>query len=492
MKKSKELRFERKLIHTLLLILTMWLTICAFTIVSHAQSEGKVTADTAKIRKEASTSSEVIGSAANNAKVSINGQVTGSDGNIWYQVYVDASTLGYIRSDLVSITDGSTPTTLSSSTTTTTAATTTTTTTTASETPADVTEVNPVSASVTGGQAVRVRSNASTTSSIVTTAESGLTVTVNGKATGSDGKEWYRVSFTVNGSEVTGFIRSDYINLSEELTEPGAETAATEPAENTESGQDTATETSSDKYAVALEGEDWYLIDNEQSGQYKIADIFSSVENNSKLYSEATKNIKSLKAVVIILIIVIIILAAVITMLVMKLREASDAAYYAEVDRANARRSADRPQGSQTGAGRSREDVSRSDRPRQSASRPAQNGQRTAQNTNRAAQNGQKAAQNTNRAAQNGQRAAQNTNRTERSGQKAAQNGQNTQRTAQGQQKVSQNAAQTEYTDHSENTNKDNNRQYNGRVVQRKPKNFMADDDEFEFEFLNWDGEDDK
>jgi hypothetical protein len=306
-------------------------------------------------------------------------------------------------------------------------------------------------------------------------------VTVNGKATGSDGKEWYRVSFTVNGSEVTGFIRSDYINLSEELTEAGAETAATEPAENTESGQDTAAETSSDKYAVALEGEDWYLIDNEQSGQYKIADIFSSVENNSALYSEATKNIKSLKAVVIILIIVIIILAAVITMLVLKLREASDAAYYAEVDRANARRSADRPQAS----GRSREEVSRSDRPRQSASRPAQNGQRTAQNTNRAAQNGQKAAQ-------NGQRAAQNTNRTERSGQKNAQNGQNTQRTAQGQQKASQNAAQTEYTDRSESKNEDNSRQYNGRVVQRKPKNFMADDDEFEFEFLNWDGEDDK
>jgi len=24
----------------------------------------------------------------------------------------------------------------------------------------------------------------------------------------------------------------------------------------------------------------------------------------------------------------------------------------------------------------------------------------------------------------------------------------------------------------------------------KKPKNFMADEDEFEFEFLNWDGED--
>ena len=100
--------------------------------VSHAESAAKVTASSAKIRKSADSSSEVIGSAAKDKTISIKSQTKGADGYTWYEVYVDANTLGYIRSDLVSITDGSTPPSSSTTTTTTTttAATTTTTTTT--------------------------------------------------------------------------------------------------------------------------------------------------------------------------------------------------------------------------------------------------------------------------------------------------------------------------------------------------------------------------
>ena len=88
--------------------------------VSHAESAAKVTASSAKIRKSADSSSEVIGSAAKDKTISIKSQTKGADGYTWYEVYVDANTLGYIRSDLVSITDGSTPSSSSGTTTTTT------------------------------------------------------------------------------------------------------------------------------------------------------------------------------------------------------------------------------------------------------------------------------------------------------------------------------------------------------------------------------------
>lgn len=60
--------------------------------VSHAESAAKVTASSAKIRKSADSSSEVIGSAAKDKTISIKSQTKGADGYTWYEVYVDANT----------------------------------------------------------------------------------------------------------------------------------------------------------------------------------------------------------------------------------------------------------------------------------------------------------------------------------------------------------------------------------------------------------------
>ena len=49
-------------------------------IVSHAESAAKVTASSAKIRKTADSSSEVIGSAAKDKAISIKSQTKGADG----------------------------------------------------------------------------------------------------------------------------------------------------------------------------------------------------------------------------------------------------------------------------------------------------------------------------------------------------------------------------------------------------------------------------
>jgi len=242
--------------------LTIGLSSDAFSIISLAESAGKVTATEVRIRKEPDTSSETVASTTQNAKVGVTGQITGSDGYTWYQVSLDAGEVGYIRSDLMQITDGSTPPSVVKATTsenattasttataatadTTTAstaasnatavkvtATTTTTTSTAipvaatttstqTEATVSVNPVQPVSANVTGNTPVNVRKNASTTSDIVSKANGGLAITVNGTAKGTDGKDWYQVVFISNGSEVNGFIRSDYVKLNGELVAPG-------------------------------------------------------------------------------------------------------------------------------------------------------------------------------------------------------------------------------------------------------------------------------
>lgn len=488
--KSRELHSVRRFFHALFLVLTVWFAFSAFTIVSHAQNEGKVTADSAKIRKEASIDSEVLGSADQNASLTINGQVTGTDGSIWYQVFVDASTLGYIRSDLVSITDGGTPATLTS---TTTSSTTTPSVATpdggvSDETPAAVTEVNPVGATVTGGRDVRVRANASTTSEIITTAESGLAITVTGTATGSDGMEWYQVNYTVNDSEITGFIRSDFVNLSEELTVPEAE-APTEAVENPDNAPEANEPDEKQKYEVAVENGEWYLIDNgDEPGQYKISEVFDKVQTNGELYLAAAKNVKTLKAVVIVLVIIIIVLIAVLTMLLFKVRDAADDEYFAEVERETARRrSADRPQGS----GQNRQRMAGADR----------QGERTRQGQNRAAQGQARTQQGQTRTAQDQTKAGQGQARTVQ-GQKSTQEqrpGQNASKQAvRGQD--GRPVQRTQGQRPAQNANPQKPAQTDGAPVKkqqrtaqnRKPKNFMTDDDEFEFEFLNWDGEDEK
>ena len=290
-------------------------------IVSHAESAAKVTASSAKIRKSADSSSEVIGSAAKDKTISIKSQTKGADGYTWYEVYVDANTLGYIRSDLVSITDGSTPSSSSGTTTTTTTTTTATPAPAVNETPVEVTAVEPLSATVTGGQSVRVRSNASTTSQIVTTAENGMVLTVTGQATGTDGKTWYQVTFISNSIEVTGFIRSDYVALSGELQAPVTEQPTEEqPVEE----QPEDTQTASKDWDTQLQGDAWYLLDMAGQKQYKIEDLFNSIDQITEInaqFDTDQKKLKSQKAVIIVLVILLVFLAAAVTLLIFKIKD---------------------------------------------------------------------------------------------------------------------------------------------------------------------------
>ncbi len=492
MKKMEKVQFGKKAllgILSLMLVLTLAFATEMFSMVSYAQSAGKVTASSANIREKADSNSTVVGSAQKDAKVTINGKTTDASGNVWYQVFVDADTLGFIRSDLVKITDGSTPATLSgdagnsagntnSGSTGNSGNTTTNQTANTNETPAAVTAVNPVSGTITGGQNVRVRGNASTTSEIKTTAQNGMALTVVGKATGSDNKEWYQVKFAVDGSEILGFVRSDYVKLSETLTEYVEEQV---PADGEKPEGDTEekpeVELSKD-WETQLQGEDWYLIDNKAAGQYKISDMFSAVETNSNLYLQQKDSNKTLKGVIAALVIVILLMAAAIAYLVFKVKDMSDLVYFAEAERALlGKKTADRPQnksqGSQGASG-----------VKQTQGTKTASGQRPAGTTANA--EGRPVQRTV--ARPQGQRPAGAQGVARPQGQRPA-GGQRTAARPQGQRPVGTRAGGEGNPAQPTRPVQSVSNVATKQDTNRKSRNFMADDDEFEFEFLNWDGE---
>ncbi len=375
------------------------------TIVSLADSAGKVTVSSAKVRKEPSTTSESVGSVLEGTIVSITGQATGNDGSIWYKVSVDGGIVGYIRSDLMQITDGSTPGTVVTPTT----PSSTPTTSTPDEPLVDVAEVEPVSASVSGGSPVRVRQNASTTSRIVTTAQSGLAMTVIGQATGTDNKEWYQVSFISNGSEVSGFIRADYVTVSGDLV-PAGSAEVQEPVEVPETKEPEPEEEKKD-WETYYDTK-WHLVDNTTGNSYDIEQIFSSVEANTQTLQKTLKENKTQQIIIIILVILGILLGTVACFLFFKIKDMADSAYFNEVERETVRRrTADRPATQRPQSGQKVMQTVGAEgakRPAgQAMQRPAGQSQRPAgQGTQRPASQGQRPASQGQRPASQGQRPA--------------------------------------------------------------------------------------
>lgn len=449
------------------LCLVMMLAIFAdgFSIVSHADSKGKITVNSAIIRSEASTSSERIGSAKKDNTVTITGQVQGADGKVWYEVWVNSNTKGYIRSDLVQIIEGDTPPAGNTATT-------------PPETPAEVTEVKPVSATVTGATSARIRSNASPNSNILATVSKDHALTVTGQANGTDEYVWYQVSFISNGSQITGFVRSDFVTLSGEVipvtqdppegsqqpdeNQPSAETP--EPVQPTEAPK---------KYDTIFYQDQWWLHETDKNEAYSIEALLSG------------KTVKTQKTVIIILVILLVAAVAAAGYLVFKLKDVMDSAYFNQVETETLRRrSAAAAQGS------SQRVMHTVGTEKQSAKPAATQGQKPAgtqgqrpvgtQGQRPAGAQGQRpaGAQGQRPAGTQGQRpaGAQGQRPVSTQGQNPA--GVQGQRPA-GQGQASQNSA-------SKPQPKDNQ-----QAQGWQSKNFMTeDDDEFEFEFLNVDNKD--
>ncbi len=463
------------------------------SIVSYAQSAGEVTGESVYIRKEPDAGSEAVASVKQGDSVAVNKQTTGADGELWYQVLHGAEEQGYIRANLVTITDGTTPPTEVAATFHADTA-----------NPGDdgssaqVSAVNPVSATVSGGKTtnVNVRANASTNSKSVTKVPGGTAITVTGQATASDGKLWYQVSFNFNGSDVEGFIRSDYVKLSGELT------PATDPGD-AETPQPDAPEPSAEEKAWETQQVDgaWMLIRTETQGSYNIEDLISAMETNAKLYKEEqatteklTKSNKSQKIVIILLVILLVAAAAAAVLFFLKMKDMMDDAAFSQVERDTIRRrGSDRRQegtrpagGRPAGQGAARPAGTRpasgqgGARPAGTRPAPGQGGPRPAGTRPTPGQGAARPAGTRPASGQGGPRptgarpAGTRPAETRPSGQNGDRPGERIRREAEAPQR----------TQNSQNGQ--------GKAPGWKSKNFMSDEDDFEFKFLDMDGEEDK
>lgn len=197
--------YKKTIIHTLAAIVFCVVLGMGTVSMAYPETPATVTVESAKIRSSADTSSTALASVKKNETVSICDEVTGTDGKVWYQVYVDANTKGYIRSDLVQKSGSSSDSSATGSAENNTTA--------AANLPAtNVTAVEKKTGTVVTNN-VRIRKGASTEYGVVATANKGMVLTVTGEAAGGDGKTWYQVSFTYNNKEIVGFIRSDLVTF---------------------------------------------------------------------------------------------------------------------------------------------------------------------------------------------------------------------------------------------------------------------------------------
>ena len=435
-------------------------------------AEGKVKPSSAKIRSEANTSSEALASVKSGDELTIKAKTTGADGNVWYQVFVDADTLGFIRSDLVEA-DGTVPELQAAS-----SQTTTSDSSNSSQPDSSSTDVETMpnqSATVTGGD-VNVRSGASTSSAKAATAKNGTAITVTGKASGTDGKVWYQVNFINDGTEVTGFIRSDYVELGdiiEETPEPEEATPETEPAEET-------VQTESKLYDTVLETEEdgtqvWYLYDYGSKLKYSIPDLMAVTQNNTEADGTLEKQVKQQKIAIIILGVLVVILVLGATLLFFKMHEGDDEDEDDDDEQFEEMLTRKRKEERQTVQPAKRQ-AAPAERPQrrpvqEGTARPKQQGTRPVRTTE-----GEPVRRPAGQAAQAGRTANPATRQTQG-------NSAGMQRTAAPKQRPAAPKMPEKEVSYEEEPKLDVKKQ-NG---QWHSKNFLADDDEFEFEFLNMD-----
>lgn len=424
--------------------------------VSRAEPKGVVIPNSVNIRKTPEQGSEVIGSSTAGKEIDIRGQVE-SGGITWYQVYIDANTLGYVRADMIEKKgDETIPTvTVSAGNDT--------------QQPADETgegtgesssqtSVSEGGAKVEAQEAMdsqyattnvqaKVRPDPSTSNPHVDSLTPGTQVVVSGKSVGSDSKTWYYVSFTgSNGSERTGYIRSDLLELGEmlEVEEPPVEAPVEEPQEPAEPQvrNDYELKIETDSEGVAT----WYLYNNIKGEKEPLLPLLESMSSQSVDDEKGAGALVKQRIAIVVLSVLLVVLAAAVVVLAFKLRDS----YYEDDDED------DEEDERKTARRESLERDERRTARRENAGKEADGGRRAAGSEERAARR---------RTGEGEPRRREGQGRgTER------QEGRRREREVTYEEDASAGAVRP--------------------ASRRKAKNFLLDDDEFEFEFLNMDDKD--
>ena len=354
-------------------------TSIGFTAFAYTETTGTVSTDNVKVRESASTTASQVSSLKNGDKVDIIDEATDASGYVWYKIRVNKSETGYVRSDLISKAGGS-----SSSATT---ATTTTNTSQANGAAASLPATTVTTTDTKTGTTldnVNVRQGAGTAYDAVGKVAKGDTVTITGEATGTDNKTWYQVTF---GNDKQGFIRSDLLQVSEAAPAEGGEAPAEggeapaeggegevaegeAPAEGGEEqsqgGAEVTSEAGDGTYSLVYITDEegtgvWYLYDNVEGYRVKVNELIEAAKSSDEV-NKLVKTNNNYKTVLIILAVLILALVVGLVLLALKLR---DSLYYEDEPEEEYDRYA------QPSRRRARDAEEEEEDPRQRARRPA-------------------------------------------------------------------------------------------------------------------------
>ncbi|MCH5259819.1 MAG: SH3 domain-containing protein [Lachnospiraceae bacterium] len=435
--------------------------------VSLADSTGTVKADSANIREKADTNSDVIGSASGGTTVSIKDEVQDSSGTLWYQVYVNANTTGYIRADLVDKTGGdngnsssqggdgqtasqgdSQPASGASG---------------ALEAPDN--EMDAQYAVITAERVI-VRAAPSTNEGVVVKLVKDDQVIVSGQSNGSDGKLWYYVTFTgENSEEKTGFIRSDLLSLGEMVPVPEEETPEPEIT-----APDPEPPVNNDYTVTYDQAQDvWYLHDytSGEKQTYRMADIMRVTKERSESEAEDAKALVRQRIVIVVLIILLIISIALNIVMALKIRDV----YYEEYE--------------------DEDEEQEEEAPPKKRSRADEGDETQVKRKNRAGEEEEASARR--RRSRAGEEEEASARRRRSRADEEEEMPVRRRRSRIDEEETPQRRRRTDETEKRKNRmdgEEEAEERPSGTSQKRKTKNFLLDDDEFEFEFLNMDDKD--
>ncbi len=287
--------------------------------------------DGIRIRSSASTSAAVVTTGASGDEYKIVETVTGDDGNTWYKIQVDGSTTGYVRGDLVKVKkDESTqeqaaddaPNTASSL------------------APTVPTPISQTTATIGGNSSVNIRSGAGVGYEKVGSLDAGTSITLIGEANDSSGNKWYQ--FTCDSMGIEGYIRSDLITISQEIVplDENAENPEGEGMEDTESEpveEPTEPETPSEpeardyeiKYETDSDGVyQYYLYDYPNGNRQKVVELLDAVNTLNTRYQEASTKLTTFKILTIVLGVLALLGLGAALLFFIKYRNAGEVEYY--------------------------------------------------------------------------------------------------------------------------------------------------------------------
>lgn len=325
-------------------------------VMAYQPTVGIVSAAAAKVRKEPSTSSDVVGSVLKGSSVTVTDEVTDSAGSKWYKVTFEGNT-GYIRSDLLIKATVTTPNSVQTTTQTVQAAATgskpaTTTATPIAETKAYV-----------NYKSVVVRQGASTDHEVMGSVTGNTPVIIIGEANGANGRKWYQIRYTnQSGREVIGFVRADLLTVGDPPAAAAPAETPAEPAEPApEEGAGEGTETPAEGEAPAEGGEEvpeevpveepapeepaakpdyemvftqndqgveeWFLYDNINGTRQALSNLQAAAEAGASIGEADEEELSVQKIIIIALGAAVAILLIIIVLLLFKIKDLNDDEY---------------------------------------------------------------------------------------------------------------------------------------------------------------------